>query len=620
MAENYESTATTEAGHEDEMTWNDLTVPQLKEELSVRGLDTAGKKADLVARLEKYDNDMLAQQKQEEDNGDEFVVWNVDEDAGEEHEDRDDRDDVDFIGTSNGTKADEPDETGDADKDKDSAAEKPPATDADTSTKELEPDFTVTPSKDKDILLLMWSGKQIPVPFRDEVQKDMRHCSKMQNVMMYPVQLVDVFSDTFRPLVESAINVSTELDEVVAGQAIKGYLRLKFSSPSEAARAVDTLKEYKRDGLELTIKFFAEDDSEGHVLSKIRKDEADRKGPLITRLLYVGNLPAGIAEEALKECFPDALRAIVPTTEKEDATEKSVGYAYMEYASETDAAAAVKKYQDVELEGHKLYVIKAMTERMMSFGLLKDSLRKYWLEQIRGMEASKAKAFNKTPREQADIDNKLERMKRRIKKDNERRESLNIPVPESEVVEVAESDTEKDDEGKAAKDEKAKEEGSKAEHHSRRDERSPDRRRTSPRRRISPQRYRPYRGGSRGGYRGGPVGYGGSREGNADRLVDQLQELVGALAHRERDYGGSYSSGRGGYYDGPPSRGGRGGYGAPSYRGTGDYYSSGSRFPPKRPSDSDYPERKRHSGDDYYGGRGGGSYGSYGGPRRGGYY
>jgi len=56
MAENYESTATTEAGHEDEMTWNDLTVPQLKEELSVRGLDTAGKKADLVARLEKYDN------------------------------------------------------------------------------------------------------------------------------------------------------------------------------------------------------------------------------------------------------------------------------------------------------------------------------------------------------------------------------------------------------------------------------------------------------------------------------------------------------------------------------------------------------------------------------------
>jgi len=53
---------------------------------------------------------------------------------------------------------------------------------------------------------------------------DVRHCSKLQNVMMYPVQLVDVLSDTFRPLVESAINVSTELDEIIAGQPVKGYV------------------------------------------------------------------------------------------------------------------------------------------------------------------------------------------------------------------------------------------------------------------------------------------------------------------------------------------------------------------------------------------------------------
>jgi len=53
---------------------------------------------------------------------------------------------------------------------------------------------------------------------------DLRHCSKLQNVMMYPVQLVDIFSDTFRPLIESAINVSTELDEIIAGQDVKGYV------------------------------------------------------------------------------------------------------------------------------------------------------------------------------------------------------------------------------------------------------------------------------------------------------------------------------------------------------------------------------------------------------------
>ena len=42
----------------EEMTWNDFTIPQLKDELTVRGLETVGKKAELVARLEKYDNGM----------------------------------------------------------------------------------------------------------------------------------------------------------------------------------------------------------------------------------------------------------------------------------------------------------------------------------------------------------------------------------------------------------------------------------------------------------------------------------------------------------------------------------------------------------------------------------
>jgi len=87
-------------------------------------------------------------------------------------------------------------------------------------------------------------------------------------------------------------------------------------------------------------------------------------------------------------------------------------------------------------------------------------------------------------------------MKRRIKKDNQRREVLNIPVAESDVVEVADSDTEtKDADGKAAtttaKDEKAKEDGAAkpSERHSHRDDKSADRRRTPPRRR-SPPRYR----------------------------------------------------------------------------------------------------------------------------------
>jgi len=56
MADNYESAVAGEADAADEMTWNDFTVVQLKEELTVRGLETRGNKAELVTRLEKYDS------------------------------------------------------------------------------------------------------------------------------------------------------------------------------------------------------------------------------------------------------------------------------------------------------------------------------------------------------------------------------------------------------------------------------------------------------------------------------------------------------------------------------------------------------------------------------------
>lgn len=42
--------------------WEDLTVAQLKEELVGRGLETTGRKADLVARLEANDRGMFFQQ------------------------------------------------------------------------------------------------------------------------------------------------------------------------------------------------------------------------------------------------------------------------------------------------------------------------------------------------------------------------------------------------------------------------------------------------------------------------------------------------------------------------------------------------------------------------------
>lgn len=604
-------------GDDDEMSWNDLTLPMLTEELNIRGLDTNGTRAELIARLEKYDNDVMAQHKQDEAEGDEFVVWNAD-------------DDVDPEPGSNGKKEDEEDA---AAEDEMKKREMTTGDDA-NAPKEPDPDFSITLSKDKDLLYLMWAGTKIPIPFRDEVQKDLRHVGKLQNVIMYPVVIGDLYSDFLRPFIASAINVSTELDETIPGQPIKGYLRLKFASVAEAANAIEIIKEYQREGLEpLTLKYFADDDSEGHVLSKIKKEDAEKRGgPLPTRLVYVGNLPPDASEDALKQTFPDAIRIFMPTKEDSPTAEK-IGYAYLEYVNEADAIEAVKNYQEVEMDGHKLYIIRSMTDRVMSFGLLKDSLRTYWMEQIHALEESKAKAVGKTPRELEAMDEKLIRMKRRIKNDNTKREMLRLPIPESEIVDVPDEEEKKAEgvEGDGKKDDKGREKHSHSAH---RDKKSAERRRTPPpRRRYSPQRFQRggFRGVSRGGYRGGPPVFGGPRDVGADRLVDRLQELVGALTHRDRDYGSGYG-GRGGggsvYYDPQPRRAPMGGYGGSSGAYRDDYPPVGSsgRYGGKRPGDHmDYgSDRKRHADEmdyvRYSGGRGGGGgySGGYGSGRRGG--
>jgi hypothetical protein len=50
----------------------------------------------------------------------------------------------------------------------------------------------------------------------------------------------------------------------VANCIFFSYLRLKFGSVNAANSAMELLKQYRRGGKELTLKHFAEDDSEGN--------------------------------------------------------------------------------------------------------------------------------------------------------------------------------------------------------------------------------------------------------------------------------------------------------------------------------------------------------------------
>lgn len=371
---------------------------------------------------------------------------------------------------------------------------------------------------------------------------------------------------------------------------------------------MESLKEYKPDEREITLENFGENDSEGHVLSKVKSKDTDRRDPLLHRLMFVSNLPSDATEETLLVQFQDALRVIIPAKKEEEETSEMNGYAYVEYPSEAETVEAVAQHKDMELGGQKLYIIKSMTERKETFGLLRDSLRKYWLEQIKTLEGVKAKPHNKSVRELQELDTKLLRLKKRISKDNKKRLELGLPVPEGELFDVPEGDSDKED---AA--EKPKEKDRERTPSSSRKER---RRSPPPRRRYSPSRSRSnYRYSSRGSssFRGGPP----SVAPRADHLMNQLQELVGAL-----------SGGRGGgYYDGPRGGGrGGGGYGGgPSYGR--DYASGGSsRYGGKRPGDMEYGGDRKRRLDDYSGydggrsgGGGGGGYGSFGGSHRGGY-
>lgn len=573
--------------------WEDLTVAELKEELTSRGLETTGRKADLVARLEASDREILNAQNpeeeeeapnEEEENGDDIVVWTEDDPArGEEAEE-----DCTVLTVKDGE--DQPTEEQKLKEDKTSKEEGHADAPKDNS-------FAVT-----------WHGQKVIVPFKDEVQKDIKHCAKQQNIIMYPAEVSDIYADSIRPLVEKAINVSMEMDEVNPGQQIKGYLRLKFGSAALAADALKILKDYQPDDREIALEHFGENDSEGHVLSKVKSKDACCKDPLLRRLMFVSNLPDDATEEALRLLFPDALRLIIPV--REDPAEK-IGHVYVEYASETDATEAVAQHQDLELSERKLYVIKSMTERKESFGLLRDSLRKYWLEQIKSLEGVKAKPHNKSVRELQELETKLVQLKKRIGRDNRKLLALRMPVPENELFTIPDGDSDKEDtEGSRDKDTE------RSLSSSRKDARPPERRRSPPRHRYSPSRgrssYRGYRGST--GYRGRPPGI----PPRADHIVSRLHELVGALS----DFGGS-RGGRGGYYEGSRGggRGGSSGYGGGSGYGR-DYPESSSHYGNKRPGgymdyDSDRKRRMSEYPGSGYSGRSNHGYGSYSSSHRG---
>jgi len=223
--------------------------------------------------------------------------------------------------------------------------------------------------------------------------------------------------------------------------------------------------------------------------------------------------------------------------------------------------------------------IKAIAEKKEKYGLLRDTLRLYWVEQIQKFRKVIERSHGRPSWEVDDAEQKLHLLRRRLDKDKRRREELRLPLPDS----VEDKKKKAEDKGDGDKDKEKRHssrERHRSSHHSQKDsaERKSSSRRPLSRRSPFPRRDS-YRSRGRGGY--AP-----RSEEVANKLVNQLQGLVSVLTNKLPEAAGSGPSHpslhhhplpRRHYPDEPRYGGGR-----PSYSRPSSYYdehrSSGGAY------------------------------------------
>lgn len=76
--------------------------------------------------------------------------------------------------------------------------------------------------------------------------------------------------------------------------------------------------------------------------------------------LYVGNLSWGVNDESLRAAFGECGEVTSAQVSIDRMTGRSRGFAFVEFANEADAAAAVQRWNEQELDGRALRVNIAM--------------------------------------------------------------------------------------------------------------------------------------------------------------------------------------------------------------------------------------------------------------------
>lgn len=75
--------------------------------------------------------------------------------------------------------------------------------------------------------------------------------------------------------------------------------------------------------------------------------------------LFIGSLPFSVKDEQLKELFSQAGKVESATVIKDKMSGRSKGFAFVEFSNEAEAEKAIEMFNNLDLEGRKIFVAVA---------------------------------------------------------------------------------------------------------------------------------------------------------------------------------------------------------------------------------------------------------------------
>lgn len=376
------------------MDYSKITVAALKEMLAEKGLDTTGKKSDLVERLVDAQDEEAGEEKDdvemEEDEGEQNGTGEADEhgEGGDEEQGKEDPNQSEVYldaedeeallegedemadggeaaaepaeGTEGGegegeeTEAGEGDgEVGEGDGEDGEGDGEEKKTSTEEEKKEEEKDDKTADEDDlPDDPEFMGRMKRRQRPY--DVMKakvDRIRDIRGRTVLVFPIVTTDLCEEWLKESLQKAQQFFVRFFEYDCSKCEEGSMELRLRSVEEAKEVAASLKEKKEN---LHIRHLDPSDVVDKALMEMKGIVEDPRLATSKRMLVVEDLTSNVKEDDLWELFKDATYIFIPRVCSGD----TKGYAYVDFKSEEDCHGADLKYMEKppEVKGDKLFI------------------------------------------------------------------------------------------------------------------------------------------------------------------------------------------------------------------------------------------------------------------------